>query len=396
MRFDLTRCLEAFAVALDHAEAELFHVRRDHSRRVAFLSLSIGRGLGMDDDDLRDLLAIALLHDSGLTEGALACGDYADPRPHCEHGQETIETLPLRRPRPDILRLHHENVDGSGPFGVGGGDLPQMSQVLRLADLLERSVDDPVNTLPTPDQVRSYAAAQAGVTVSRAVVDAFLAAADREGLWTGWSGEDAAGALRAIAPRTVLDLEWEDLRPLTRAMMRIVDSKSHATYMHSEGITVQALRLCDHLGVTGEQRTMVEIAAHLHDLGKLRVPNAILDKPADLTDEERRQIQLHAVFTRELLAHVPELSTIARWAGQHHETLDGSGYPDGLRAADLDFEARLISVADLYQALTEKRTYRTPAGHRRAMEILFHNARAGRLDTSIVRAAGQVLRPVEV
>jgi len=394
MHFDLNRCLEAFAIALDYAEAELFDVRREHSRRVAFLSLSIGRELGLDDDDLRDLLAVSLLHDSGLTEGAPRCGEYADPRPHCEHGQQTVDALPLRRARPDVLRFHHDNVDGSGAFGVGGDELPVLSQVVRLADLLERSVEEPAGKPPSRDQVRALAVAQADHAVARPVSDAFVAAAESSSLWNGWSGDDVASALHAISPDNVLQLQWDDLRPLTGAMMSIVDCKSRSTYRHSQGITLQALRLCDHFGIRGERRTQVEIAAHLHDVGKLRVPNTILDKPGRLDEEERRQIQLHAVFTREVLTHVPELAIVARWASQHHECLDGSGYPDGLRAADLDQEARLIAVADLYQALTEPRVYRTPSGHERAMEILRHNAREGRLDASVVRAADRVLEPV--
>jgi HD-GYP domain-containing protein (c-di-GMP phosphodiesterase class II) len=122
--------------------------------------------------------------------------------------------------------------------------------------------------------------------------------------------------------------------------------------------------------LTGQKRTLVHRAALLHDIGKLRVPNSILDKPGKLDAEEWRVVQEHPRLTREILSRVGPFDQLAAIAGAHHEKLDGSGYPDRLTADRLSLEARIIAVADVYGALTEDRPYRPGMKVEQALEII--------------------------
>ena len=114
------------------------------------------------------------------------------------------------------------------------------------------------------------------------------------------------------------------------------------------------------MGLSEERRHLVHRAALLHDIGKLRVPNTILDKPGPLTSMERRLMEEHPLLTTQILSRVAAFQELAKVAGAHHERLDGSGYPEHLTGAELSLEMRLLAVADVYSALTEDRPYRKP------------------------------------
>lgn len=135
----------------------------------------------------------------------------------------------------------------------------------------------------------------------------------------------------------------------------------------------------------------MRIAADLHDLGKIMVPNEILDKPGSLTREEIDVVQSHTFYTRKALEVVSGFEEITEWAANHHEKLNGKGYPIGLTASQLDFNSRLMACIDIYQALTEERPYRTALSHEDAMGILFSMAKQSLIDASIVNDVNAVL-----
>ena len=126
------------------------------------------------------------------------------------------------------------------------------------------------------------------------------------------------------------------------------------------------------------------IATDLHDLGKLAVSNNILDKPSELSKEEFEEIKKHPKITKYCLQDINGFEEITKWASNHHEKLDGSGYPEGLIAKDLDFNSRLIACLDIYQALREERPYRKPMDHHKAMDLLMSMAEVGQLDHNII------------
>ncbi|GHV40721.1 hypothetical protein FACS189490_06320 [Clostridia bacterium] len=129
----------------------------------------------------------------------------------------------------------------------------------------------------------------------------------------------------------------------------------------------------------------ISFSANLHDLGKLAVPNAILNKPGKLTKEEFDLIKRHTYYTRRALQRIDGFEEITEWAANHHEKLNGTGYPFGIgeNSGKLDFNARLLSVLDMYQALTERRPYREGSMHDHAIEII-RSSNHGGLDDSVI------------
>ncbi len=157
---------------------------------------------------------------------------------------------------------------------------------------------------------------------------------------------------------------------ICEAFAAVVDAKSPFTCSHSRGVAEVAAALAVALELAPDRVQLVRRAALLHDLGKLAVPNAILDKSGELTEDEWEVIVQHPQLTREILSRIDSFAELAEIAGAHHEKLDGTGYPQGLMASQLSLEARIIAVADIYQAMTEGRPYRPGMSHAETMDVV--------------------------
>ncbi|HEY1518722.1 MAG TPA: HD domain-containing phosphohydrolase [Solirubrobacteraceae bacterium] len=150
----------------------------------------------------------------------------------------------------------------------------------------------------------------------------------------------------------------------------MIDAKSPFTASHSQRVAEIADGIAAVLGFTAEERRTLLRAALLHDIGKLAISSRILDKPDKLTDEEFRAIQTHPVHTLRILERAPCFASLADLAANHHEKLDGSGYPRSLDARHLDLPMRVLAVADVYEALTADRPYRGPLPVEEALAII--------------------------
>jgi putative nucleotidyltransferase with HDIG domain len=164
----------------------------------------------------------------------------------------------------------------------------------------------------------------------------------------------------------------------------IVDAKSPYTRQHSDAVARLARYLGETMGLPQRSCELLELAGLLHDLGKLRIPDAFLDKPGKLTSQEYAIVRRHSFDTFNVLKNITGLEEVARWAAQHHERVDGSGYPYHLAKPDLSLEARIIAVADVFQALEQDRPYRSPLPGDEILAILKEEAETQKLDRGVV------------
>jgi HD-GYP domain-containing protein (c-di-GMP phosphodiesterase class II) len=394
MTFEISKCLKAFSLMMDFAEMEYLGVHTNHSKRVAYISLCLGRTLDFSDRELNDLYISSILHDSGLTAAGLSTGPgrYADRDivyTHCIEGERNLTAFPAMGKRENVLRYHHENWDGSGPFGIGGEEIPLFSRLIRLADSVDVEFD--LYHLPggRRDDVRRYVEKERNIRFDRDVSDAFLAHSGADRFWMDLSHVSISDVLTRVAPGRSYEISWDEMHSISEIMMHIIDSKSEFTYRHSRGIGERMAVMCDYYSLAPERKQKLSIAACLHDIGKLCLPNAILSKPGQLTAQEFEEVKKHAYYTKLDLDLIPGLEEIAGWAGNHHEKLNGKGYPERLGEAELDFESRLLGVVDVYQALTEDRPYRPGMSRAEAVSILRGMANGGFLDSGIVADVGR-------
>ena len=160
-------------------------------------------------------------------------------------------------------------------------------------------------------------------------------------------------------------------------MSKLVDFRSPFTAMHSAGVAASAECLAELMGMSEEECLMMRVAGYLHDLGKLKVPNELLEKPGKLTEEEFNIVKEHAYYTYALLKDVGGFEQIALWAALHHEKLTGGGYPFHLSGAKLPLGSRIMAVADIFSAVTEDRPYRRGMEKERVIAVLRENAEQG-------------------
>ena len=173
--------------------------------------------------------------------------------------------------------------------------------------------------------------------------------------------------------RLVEDLDQLSWGTLS-ALARTIDANSPWTAGHSERVSALAVRLGGELALTPRELDMLHRGALLHDIGKIAIPTSILNKPAPLTEEERRIVQEHTTVGARILAPIAAFAPAIPIVRNHHEWFDGAGYPDGLAGEDIPFMARLLAVADVYDALTSNRPYRAGWTHREAIDYIDHCA----------------------
>jgi HD-GYP domain-containing protein (c-di-GMP phosphodiesterase class II) len=181
------------------------------------------------------------------------------------------------------------------------------------------------------------------------------------------------------------------MRNISMVFAAIIDKKSAFTHEHSIGLFNHTNLFSKYYGFSEEETMKMKIAALLHDIGKLSIPNQILDKPGRLTADEFSIIKSHTYYTKLILNNIQGMEDIAEWAANHHETLRGKGYPEGLDAGQLCHKSRIMAVCDIYQALTEDRPYRTGMSKEKSLGIMDSMVEIGNIDGSVVKALKEII-----
>lgn len=385
MNFNINELLSSFSSSLDYVEHDLVNDVTNHGRRVAYISARIGQKLHLLNEDLFDLISYALLHDNGVTKSLnqlSSCTDYRKAeltRMHCMEGEKNIRLFPFFSPVPNVILYHHELWDGSGLFGMTGNHVPLYARIISLADTVavlyseEKSTTDIIHAVKHPRTLFDPDIKEVFLELSRCVE-----------FWLNLNGHFVDSALAKITPKVNKMLNYRDIRTVSQIFSNIIDAKSPFTGLHSRGISEKTGIICKHYQYDEETYWKMRIAADLHDLGKIMIPNAILDKNGPLNQQEINIIQSHSFYTRKSLETITGFEEITEWAANHHEKLNGKGYPYGLDADRLDFNSRLLACIDIYQALTEDRPYRKALSHNQAIGILRNMARQNLIDASIV------------
>ncbi len=285
----------------------------------------------------------------------------------CHRGAEIAARMRFSPAVCDGIQNLDEHWDGSGkPQGLKDQAIPLFSQIALLAQ-----VADVFNVSNGPQSALAEIRNRAGTWFDPDLVEAFAGLQAEPGFWSALAEERLA--------ERVLDLEpaqaerWVDddyLDEIAIAFAQVIDAKSSFTRGHSERVAVFTDMIAEELGFSPERRRWLNRAALLHDIGKLAISNSILDKPGKLTDEEFAAIRSHPVHSENILRSISVFSDLAPVAGGHHEKLNGKGYPRGLAGADISLETRIVTAADIFDALTADRPYRPAMQVSKAYEIM--------------------------
>ena len=412
MKLDLTDMLYALSFALDKVETELLGVDTGHGKRVAYLALLMGEEAGYRDEELRDFIGCCLLHDNALTEYiheeisnspmsqhlSVKLSEITELKKtkldhdHSVVGEQNIRLMPFRTDVKNIILYHHENADGTGVLGMTASDTNLKAQILHLADIVDvtNPLDLETMTVAELEELRGWVQSRKGSLFSGEAVELFLKAVKYDKI-TQLRDKGVLSCLHEKLQEKLIDYSDEEIRNISGLFAKIVDYKSEFTQNHSRGVAQKAEIMAHYYGFDAEKATRFYFAGAMHDIGKLAVVNDILEKPGKLTLDEFAEMKNHAAATYYILSQIKEIPDIVKWAANHHEKLNGTGYPQGLAADELSFEERIMACIDIYQALTEKRPYKDGMSHEKSISIMLDMVHKGELDGSIVQDMDSVM-----
>lgn len=391
INIDLRHAILMLARALDYVGVDDFN----HGHRVGYIAYECAKRLNWAESRQEFVYFAGLLHDCGVSsikehKTLLSGMEPVGAEAHCIRGYEYIKECLVLRPFAEAVRYHHTRWDK-----LKGLNLPQPERdaaaLIFLADrvdvlratyisdhhpdtvvLHETAISDAIKkgsgSLFHPD----FAAAMAELVL----VDGFWYNMDQAFI------EDVCLSFGADGSYD-MPLSVSETINLATFMSRIVDAKSPFTHEHSERVALVAKELASDFGFDQFDQEEVLIAGLLHDVGKLRVPDAMLHKTGKLDDAEMAVMKRHVVDTKLALQRSFPNSNIPTWAANHHEKLDGTGYPYRLNADQLDIQSRIIAVADIFQALSQERPYRERLSFKEIDQIMKPMTDSGKLDPAV-------------
>jgi HD-GYP domain-containing protein (c-di-GMP phosphodiesterase class II) len=272
----------------------------------------------------------------------------------CDRGASIASQLGFPAETAEAIRSLDEHWCGRGyARGLAGADIPLLARIANIAQTVE-AFHDRGGVDEAHRVVRERAGSWFDPVLARIVLSW-----RREDPWWALLRGDVTGAVVAAEPSDrAIEVDEDGLDGVSRAFADIIDAKSPFTYRHSTRVAEVARLVAARCGLDAAEQRRIYRAGLLHDIGKLGVSNLILDKNGAMTPAERERMEQHPRFTLEILQRVSAFSGFALTAALHHEKLDGSGYPWGVAANGLDLPARILTVSDIYDALSSDRPYR--------------------------------------
>ncbi len=387
INIDLRQAIYALTDALDLVGVD----EVGHGKRVGFMAAECARVLPLTDNARIKLFHAALLHDCGVSSTRVHQHlvdemEWNQADVHCQVGYELLLTFPALAPLAPVVRYHHTRWELLSELEISDEDALFANLIFlvdRVDSLMSSHYDK--DMLLARHQIRERIMGCRSSLFAPQLVEAFLQASSSEAFWLSLESPHLGRYLFEMERHHVPQpISFAELKQLAEIFSHIVDAKSHFTVEHSRGVASLARYLAEQVGLPPLQCEKIELAGLLHDLGKLKVPDEILDKPGALNEMDRSIMLRHSFESYQILRRIDGLEEIALWAAYHHEMPAGTGYPFHAASAELGQEARIIAVADVFQALAQDRPYRSALPPEEINSILTELAEHGHLDQAIV------------
>ncbi len=383
---DAGRLVLTFSNALDLAEPVL----RRHQQRVAYIILRMCKVGKFGFESVRTFYTAALFHDIGALsireKKALKTFEFLDVNRHAEIGYRLLKDNFWLTREASIIRYHHRTwEEWKNSEHKLTEDVVLGSQLINLADYVDRLLNIKQCVLHQFPRIIDEIVSFKGKFFHKYVVDLFMEVAEKEEFWLNLVADDLTEYLFAENPLKDKKINFNLLIALSELFRNVIDFRSRFTATHSAGVSAAASKIGEILGFSKREIAMLEVAGNLHDIGKLVIPDFILEKPSKLNKKEFQIMIKHVFYTFYILRSVKGLEQITKWASLHHEKLNGSGYPFHLNGDEIDLGARILAIADIFTALAEERPYRKGLGYKELISFLKKSAKNGEIDSNIVK-----------
>jgi HD-GYP domain-containing protein (c-di-GMP phosphodiesterase class II) len=297
--------------------------------------------------------------------------DMAETR--CERGAGIVRRLGFSSAAAETVRALGERWDGRGmPSRLQGHQIPLLARIAAVAQTAEVFA-----AAEGPQAALDVVAKRRGRWFDPEVADVFLSIGSDHSMWEQLAADSVTELLALLEPSETHSLvDADGLDRVAEAFADVIDAKSPYTARHSRDVAHYAVAIGEAMGFSAPECRVLRRAGLLHDIGKLGISNAILDKPGKLTDDEFAEVRRHPLSSEQILGQVSAFADIAPIAAAHHERLDGRGYHRGVGADYLTPAMRALTCADVFDALTAERPYRGPMETSEALAIMWKDAGA--------------------
>jgi len=384
-RLNFREVTYALSEALDLVGIDDVH----HGKRVAFMAAACAKEGGFDTQFIDEMYCIGMLHDCGVSTTDVHTNlvsqlEWKDERYHCVRGAELLQKVGLFKRFAQTVYYHHTHWEELKVLPVDEKTKLQANLIYLVDRVDALRIQIKGADLEKRGQIEKIIEAHAGRLFSPELIGYFKAAAHRNAFWFYLDDEPLEEyLLEWVAKGRVEELPYTSVRDVGVMFADVVDAKSPFTFEHSFGVASLSVYLARKMQLSPEEVETVEMAALLHDLGKLRVHDAILNKRGKLDHSEQMSMHRHGFDSNMILRKIEGFKEIAHLASLHHETLDGAGYPYNLKAEEIPVGARIIAAADIFQALVQERPYRSAMNASEASKILNEMAQEGKLDPEV-------------
>jgi HD-GYP domain-containing protein (c-di-GMP phosphodiesterase class II) len=345
-----------------------------HHQQVAFLSYHIGRELGLEDLACRDLLMAGMLHDIGALSNEerlmLVEEEPLTVNSHAFRSAKLLEEAAPFSAIADTVRYHHIHWASGAGARFQEAQVPIGSHILYLADRVCVKFNTKQSAIEQVPIVLQSISQNSDSKFLPEAVQALEKLKNNDHIWLALLEPAPLVYLPTERIFAMMSLNINEILDVTRMMSFIIDFRSHFTATHSAGVAAVSHKLGELCGFSDVECKMLLIAGYLHDLGKLTVPNSVLEKPAALNHEEFNIIRGHTFHTYRLLKNIDGFDVINKWASYHHEKLNGKGYPFQLSGENIPLGSRIMAVADIFTSITEDRPYRSGMSKSQIVKIL--------------------------
>lgn len=353
-----------------------------HHKKVSYLTYQIAKEMNLNEKDLKNLVMAALIHDIGvfyIRDVNIHDFTFDDPKnSHAYIGYYLLNEADLLRDIAPIIKYHHTD------WNRYAGSLPSEYNVLHLADQLA-FLSEEYDIYNDSDKIARIIEDGSGSIFWPEAVEALLGLLSREYIALDLK---SATAINRVQDKAILEfddlVEIDKILDISKIISYIIDFRSPFTVTHSIGVGIVAKELSKLMGFSEEDQVIMEIAGYLHDLGKLAVAPEILNKTGKLSQDEWKKMRAHSYYTYQVLDYIDELPHLKEWAAYHHEKLDGTGYPFHLGANDLSTGSRIMTVADIFTAISEDRPYRKGMSKKEIIDLFREQVKDNKIDGEIV------------
>ncbi|MCX8083359.1 MAG: HD domain-containing protein [Calditerrivibrio sp.] len=366
----------------------------NHHHRVAYISAAIASEYGLDNKKITDTIIAALIHDIGVMlesefrELSKFDNGEATRYNHSNVGAFLVNKLDSFKHLSDIISKHH----------LPWNKFPETEDealIIHLADRIDILLKRGTPAYYQRKEVKEIITSYKNRFFKPEHVDAFLSLYDKEFFWLDLEAPDKDRILKRYFLFDTIILSKDEILSFTNFLSHIIDFRCSFTATHSAGVASVASKLGELMNLPEDMVINLKIAGYLHDLGKLAINPYIINKNGQLSIDERTDIKKHTYYTFYCLNSMDIFENVKQWAAFHHEFLDGSGYPFHLTAERLDIGCRIMTVADIYTALSEDRPYRPGLPTSKALEIIENFASSGKIDHSIVKTLKNNIDEIE-